>query len=1018
MRPVILTLSAFGPFPRRETIHFDTLGQHPLFLINGPTGAGKTTILDAICFALYGETTGAERSGKEMRCDHADPAQMTEVTLVFDLAGERYKIRRIPDQPRPKARGEGTTEQSAEAQLWRLGEGGTEGLLVPRKITEANEKIMGLTGLSVAQFRQVMVLPQGKFRELLLADSQNREAIFRQLFQTHTYTRLEDTLRDKANALKKEIGDLKQKQAGILAAAGLESIEALNNECAAISTQVAKAKEIQVAAEKQLNQQQIQLQQATALEKQFQAFEAAQKALSALHEKKALVDQQTAQLQNASVARELEPVYLRCLERKAEWEKAQKSLLLQQQHCEKALEQLKMAAAGEQEMTEKKQTLEKLQQEIAVLEGYRTRHQQWLEAQKRLIQAKDLLKKSESEAEILQKTLLELKAQREKLDQDIKGLEIAVRDAPLKRIAFEKCSERLERAQALIQQESLLLELQKKMLVAKTAFQEQENEYGEVVRLRKMLEVAWQQGQAALLAQELKEGEPCLVCGSLAHPKPLPQAFDVPSNEDLAAVRLREEERMKARDAFREKFASCESELKVAEAKRDALQNNRDGEVAPSIAQCKTEHQSLQQEMRVLTQKASEYPKRQEALDQLQKKTRSLEAEFEKKQQDFSLCKSDLAAASVDFKNKEAELPEAYRVAGRLEQVIAQSVKSRDDLSRLIQSAERAHQQARENRTAAEAANTAAAQVFSDAALRYETSQAAWASHLEKSAFESLPSFLAARCTKDVFEALQKTVRDHQDQQMLAEKEFSEKKKAIEGQNCPEMAVLTSLQEAAEKEKETAVRAFHAAEHRQIQLTTLLEKLQNHIKKESALEKTYGVVGKLSEVANGKNPHNLSLHRFVLSVLLDDVLIEAGLRLSQMSRGRYQLLRRETVSDGRSKSGLDLEVSDAFTGKVRPVSTLSGGESFMAALSLALGLSDVVQAYAGGIRLDTLFIDEGFGSLDPEALDDAILTLIDLQAAGRMVGIISHVPELKERINTRIDLIAGRDGSRIECVIP
>lgn len=196
------------------------------------------------------------------------------------------------------------------------------------------------------------------------------------------------------------------------------------------------------------------------------------------------------------------------------------------------------------------------------------------------------------------------------------------------------------------------------------------------------------------------------------------------------------------------------------------------------------------------------------------------------------------------------------------------------------------------------------------------------------------------------------------------------------------------------------------------------EKLKTAKQDQHKLEQQYAVVGTLSDVANGNNAHNLSLQRFVLSVLLDDVLISAGHRLETMSKGRYQLLRKEDVGDRRSKSGLDLEVEDAYSGKRRPVATLSGGESFMAALSLALGLSDVVQAYAGGIRLDALFIDEGFGSLDPDSLDLAINTLIDLQATGRMVGVISHVPELKERIDTRLDVLVDRAGSSTRLVRP
>ena len=200
------------------------------------------------------------------------------------------------------------------------------------------------------------------------------------------------------------------------------------------------------------------------------------------------------------------------------------------------------------------------------------------------------------------------------------------------------------------------------------------------------------------------------------------------------------------------------------------------------------------------------------------------------------------------------------------------------------------------------------------------------------------------------------------------------------------------------------------------QLKSVTKKLKQAHTTNKELESRYAIYGVLSDVANGRTSNKISLQRFVLSVLLDDVLIQASQRLSLMSKGRYQLLRRQTSSDNRKVSGLELDIEDAYTGKSRSVSTLSGGESFMAALSLALGLSDVVQAYAGGIKLDTLFIDEGFGSLDQESLDLAIRTLVDLQATGRMIGIISHVTELKEQMALRLDVISSKTGSHVNII--
>jgi len=223
MRPLSLTIVAFGPFAAKEHIDFQRFGEHPLFLIEGSTGAGKTSILDAICFALYGETTGAEREAKQMRCDLADPEHLTEVELLFALGEKRYRIRRVPDQQRPKKSGDGFTKQTAEAQLWHVEADGTETVMVAKKVIDATAAVRELTGLEAEQFRQVMVLPQGQFRQLLLAESKDREKIFGKLFQTQSYVRLEAILKEQAAELNRARAAGSQKQETLLEHIGVES---------------------------------------------------------------------------------------------------------------------------------------------------------------------------------------------------------------------------------------------------------------------------------------------------------------------------------------------------------------------------------------------------------------------------------------------------------------------------------------------------------------------------------------------------------------------------------------------------------------------------------------------------------------------------------------------------------------------------------------------------------------------------------------------------------------------------
>ena len=273
MTPLTLTMQAFGPFAGSETIDFTALGKSPLFLINGPTGAGKSSYIDAICFALYGQTTGNDRDAGQMRCDQAAATLLTEVSLDFRLRDSAYRVRLMPQQERPKAAGEGTTTQSAEAQLWRLTpEGDEDECLVARKVTDANSQLHALIGLDANQFRQVMVLPQGKFRELLLAESKDREKIFSQLFQTQIFQRIEERLRTQANQIERAVNDHRQHISGILAGGELESEAALAQEVEALTPQVGQARQrFETATDQQRRSAEQRRDEAQALQRQFEA---------------------------------------------------------------------------------------------------------------------------------------------------------------------------------------------------------------------------------------------------------------------------------------------------------------------------------------------------------------------------------------------------------------------------------------------------------------------------------------------------------------------------------------------------------------------------------------------------------------------------------------------------------------------------------------------------------------------------------------------------------------------------
>jgi len=529
MRPLTLAMTAFGPFAGTASIDFRRLGENPLFLINGPTGAGKTSILDAICFALYGETTGGERQGAEMRSHHAAPELLTEISFEFELAGKQYRIRRVPDQERPKARGEGTTQHKAEAQLAELGADGSARNLVPRKVGEANQRVMELTGLDADQFRQVMVLPQGRFRELLLAPSQEREAIFQQLFQTHVYARLERALKDGANALSAEVERLGERSRGLLEGCGLASTDALATALHELLAQIAVAGAARDAALAQHGEAQLALEAARLLEQRFVAHDGARKALERIVAEESLRAEERSRARGAAAARTLAPHHESVAQRAAEHERASGRWREAEAALARARDASGLAEAAWREATAQEPELLRLRDEMVRLRALEPvaielQHGERLLRERRAERARaDAAQEAARGAhEAAAKALADVDARIAGLRQRMEALA----EAPLAR---ERCTARL-----LVRrrQEELTATLEDLRVAGDAAARRLEDAalaQRRAAESLRALRQAWQAGQAVVLARELRHGAPCPVCGSAEHPAPAVGAQEVPA---------------------------------------------------------------------------------------------------------------------------------------------------------------------------------------------------------------------------------------------------------------------------------------------------------------------------------------------------------------------------------------------------------------------------------------------------------------------------------------------------------
>lgn len=1012
MKPRQLSLQAFGPFAGREELDFTRLGESPLFLINGPTGAGKSTLLDAICFALYGQTTGNDRSGAQMRCDRAEAKNLTWVELTFSLGQRSYRIYRAPEQERPKQKGEGWTTQAARVELYQLDAQEGERLL-GTKAGEVINHIQELLGLTVDQFRQVMVLPQGKFRELLLASSRDREAIFSQLFQTQIYKQLEDKLKARAGQIQLEMQAHKQRISGILESCNLHTEEEV-------------AQELQ---ELKPRHQQLLVQKKDAQEKHLQAVKACNSAQQlqaqflTLNQLKTLyqahLDQQPAiqaqeeQLALDAKARKIQP-------QKNELDRLEKhhqQLQNQLQVCQQKYQQ----ALANKQQTEKARSLAEeadsnqrpgLLQEQHRLQSYQEKVGQLAEQEQKVSLAQEGAKKASD-------TLIDLQAQEQQLKKQIKATEEELNQLAQQQQNLAEAPLQRERLSLQLQSRQRLEELclgQQKLSDDQRSAQEHEQLaqrfYQEQQQKAQETEYHWHLGQAAELAQQLFPGQPCPICGSQEHPAPAqpnnPQGLV--SKEQLQTARQEVEKAAKLLQDWTAHCQGLDYQLQENQRQQQELIAGLQELAEQPLAILQASFQQLEQQEQQLKAAQQRQQQLTEQQRQYQQQFNELEPRRLQVQNRWQQANNELVTQQSLLNQLEKELPAQLRTR----QALAQAL---DKLQQQLQALEQAKKQAQQQDQKQDKQLAAWVQQEKDLQEQLSTSleeqkTAAqnWEQALEASGFKNSASWQAVLLEDQQLEVFSQQVNAWKDKKHQLEGKLDQLKETLAEQKHPNLEYFKQQETAAEQALEALQTEFQQLDQRWNQLQETAKRLEKAHRENQALEDRYRIYGTLADVATGASGSKISFQRFVLGVLLDDVLALASRRLDHMSRGRYSLVRSQEMG-GRGAAGLDLQVHDAYSGRRRDVATLSGGESFMAALSLALGLSEVVQAYAGGVRLETLFIDEGFGSLDTETLDLAVATLMELQTGGRMIGVISHVSELKEQLPQRIEVAASGQGS-------
>lgn len=1011
MRPLCLTMTAFGPYAAVQKLDFMELKDRTFFLIHGPTGAGKTTILDGMCFALYGDASGTQRDGKSMRSDHADGIMITEVIFDFAIGEARYQVKRVPEQERPKKRGEGTTTMMAQAELWSIPLAG-EPTLITAKWLDVTRQIESILGFKSNQFRQVVLLPQGEFRKLLTANSSERQEIMQALFKTDLYRNIEEKLKDKASQLKKINDELTKQQQWVLQEAGIaqerELLESLQQNQQTIKNVALQIKSVS----EELKEAQQAVSQGMVIQEKIKEKQLAQQLLAKLTEQKINIDVERAQLVRATEAAGLFDAEKNVNTLAQDIVQLEENIKNYQANVESGIEQQKKLqqefeaeAAKEAERSEAAHNIIRLQQ----LESKIILLQESLETVAlRQIQVQQAVKEKQ-DAELTcirgqqnidhlqtkQQQYIQIASQVGMLEaQWLEAQRLLTKRKLLEdnRQAFTKLTHQVEIA------ETQLSDLDKAVERAKTNFLQLQHD--------------WVQGQAALMASNLAAGSSCPVCGSTEHPKPAETIGNVPDESQLKTAQLQMEAIEKKREKCRTEWSSLQTECNTWGKRITDLVGELQGQAEISLPELIQGDHSVREQYE---QAMAADRKVKEVAAQLEKWTPEQALHNKKLEQvDEIWRQADILykAAEAVVQERKKAIPEEFQVKGKLAAALQMAERKSQQYKIAWEQVQHNLQQGRQllvkNQTILESAQSR----LIDSKRQYEKEQQHFNERVASAGFIDKEDYEIAKKSQVVMQLAAEKIAAFDRDFNGASIHLEQAAKAAANLVLPD---IVQLQQVAEEMQQRYNEVFAAHTNLEAQIArqqAWLRKILELNEKIGTLEAQYAVMGRLAEVANGGNEHKLTLQRFVLGTLLDNVTVAANERLKMMSRNRYYLQRTFDRARKNAAGGLDLEVFDNYTGIARGVGTLSGGETFLASLSLALGLADVVQSYSGGIHLDTILVDEGFGTLDPESLDFAVKALIDLQQGGRLVGIISHVPELKERIDARLEVMTTEWGSK------
>ncbi|EAE8360212.1 AAA family ATPase [Listeria monocytogenes] len=1014
MRPIKLTMQAFGAYAKKEVIDFEKLGTEQIFVISGKTGAGKSTIFDAISFAIFGKANTFDRESFSMRSHFATDKEITEVTLAFRLKDKIYQISRIPQQEIAKQRGNGTTTSPQKAELYELIN--DEMKLLASSVRDVNTKMEELIQLNVDQFRQILMIPQGEFRELLVSDSKEKEVILQRLAHTVYYEKVENLLWEKQKQAEILVVEARKKVAE-LAELSLPGVEVSGKTTSEISVLQAEA----------IQSEQMIL---TELENKLsiirkQTSEAVEKVTLA---KEQLLDWQNLDKYTEEIATlEIEKDFYQAIEVRLEAAKRASNLRSQDALCIRLKEQLETAEQTEKQVafeaeevkvqfSHVKKQKEALAEKEAELEINKRTLFQLEEMEPKILELEMIsIQKRRAELEWKEATTLleEIVNSEQKIIAELQSVESRLVEINQAELTYLEVINKRTTVEAIIEKEQELVSKRMKMVAWDSEKQTEEQklvqllaEKAEIETTIEQEETKLQKEQAATIAAHIHDGEACPVCGSYSHPA-LAKFGETANLETLEVAKGKLHEKLLAITTTEKTISQLEwqlnewagiKELSLTEVQQTLTENIQlANNLAEQIAQLQAkvaQKETIQATLESLNNKQNETitEKNKVALEveKLHQQVQMVSGKLSYLEQSIPTEFRD----KVVFESKKKELSEKIEAhikqANQVDALFRQTEKETTRLESTLQSAQKTTVDAKE-------ALQVQREIFKEA--------------MKQNDFLSYDAYKQAFMSAEEQKIQEEKVADYERKRHLAVSRQADLKEKLQNKQKPNIEQLEFIMK--EKQLELSQSEENTMKQREFvsKRKELVENYQNSIQTVEQAEENYADIGLLADAARGKNARRLTFERYILAMFLDTIIHRANHRLSKMTSGRFELQRKMEKAKGNVQSGLELEVFDEYTGLTRHVKTLSGGESFKTSLALALSLAEVVQEMAGGISLETMFIDEGFGTLDPESLEAAVECLLETQENGRLVGIISHVPELKERISARLEVTATNHGS-------